>query len=255
MSNKNWAQVGFGVVFGGLMIGVAVLQYQEAWAKSLESTAELAADSYLRAIDAVRDVYTSEVVTRLPDSLPVTFDYDLYEHGVPLPATFTILLAENLGTTVDGLEVRLYSQYPFPGRRGRAMDEFEQQALEVLTEAPDTTLSEVQGEGSDRVLRYARGDPMRPECVTCHNTHPLSPKTDWQVGDLRGVLEITLPLSTFEARAAEARQPYVLLLLLAIIGFLAAIVILWDQVRTLARARRDRASDSRDAKAAKSEAA
>lgn len=96
---------------------------------------------------------------------------------------------------------------------------------------------------------------MRPECVTCHNTHPQSPKTDWQVGDLRGVLEITLPLSTFETSAAEARRPYVLLLLLAIIGFLAALVLLVDQIRSPPSTGRRRPSDSGRADTAKSEAA
>ena len=35
---------------------------------------------------------------------------------------------------------------------------------------------------------------MREACVDCHNTHPDSPKTDWQVGDVRGVLEVITPL-------------------------------------------------------------
>lgn len=35
---------------------------------------------------------------------------------------------------------------------------------------------------------------MKASCVPCHNTHPDSPKTDWKVGDMRGVLEITQPL-------------------------------------------------------------
>jgi methyl-accepting chemotaxis protein len=27
-------------------------------------------------------------------------------------------------------------------------------------------------------------------CIDCHNTNPLSPKTDWKIGDVRGVLEV-----------------------------------------------------------------
>ena len=38
---------------------------------------------------------------------------------------------------------------------------------------------------------------MKASCVACHNTQPDSPKKDWNVGDVRGVLEITQPLDSF----------------------------------------------------------
>jgi signal transduction histidine kinase len=52
-------------------------------------------------------------------------------------------------------------------------------------------------------LRYATADLMRAACVDCHNTHPDSPKSDWKVGDTRGVLEIRQPL---EGIVAQARR-------------------------------------------------
>jgi signal transduction histidine kinase len=36
---------------------------------------------------------------------------------------------------------------------------------------------------------------MGETCVACHNSHPLSPRTNWKVGDIRGVQQITLPLA------------------------------------------------------------
>ncbi|TIU12957.1 MAG: DUF3365 domain-containing protein, partial [Mesorhizobium sp.] len=33
---------------------------------------------------------------------------------------------------------------------------------------------------------------MGQVCVTCHNSHPDSPKTDWKVGDVRGIQEISV---------------------------------------------------------------
>ena len=41
-------------------------------------------------------------------------------------------------------------------------------------------------------------------CVECHNKHKDSPKTDWQVGDVRGVLEIIRPLDKDEERVGDA---------------------------------------------------
>ena len=33
------------------------------------------------------------------------------------------------------------------------------------------------------------------DCVNCHNTHKLSPKSDWALGDIAGVLEIEADIS------------------------------------------------------------
>ena len=35
---------------------------------------------------------------------------------------------------------------------------------------------------------------MKKHCVTCHNQHKDSPYKFWKVGDVRGVLEVILPL-------------------------------------------------------------
>ena len=51
------------------------------------------------------------------------------------------------------------------------------------------------------MLRYATADLMRKSCVHCHNTHPDSPKTDWKAGDVRGVLQVSLPLDKATAAA------------------------------------------------------
>ena len=46
-----------------------------------------------------------------------------------------------------------------------------------------------------RSVRVAYPVVMGETCVVCHNSHPLSPRTDWKVGDIRGVQQITLPLA------------------------------------------------------------
>src|SRR5262245_32880303 len=33
-------------------------------------------------------------------------------------------------------------------------------------------------------------------CVSCHNSHPDSPKKDWKIGDVRGVIEIASVIDT-----------------------------------------------------------
>ena len=48
---------------------------------------------------------------------------------------------------------------------------------------------------NQRVVRVGKADRMVAEaCVTCHNSHPDSPKRNWALGDVRGVLEVIVPV-------------------------------------------------------------
>ena len=71
------------------------------------------------------------------------------------------------------------------------------------------------------VVRYAQARVMQRACVECHNTHPQSPRKDWQEGDVRGVLVIIRPLGEEEARVGEALR-LALLLSAVVSGLLVA---------------------------------
>jgi tRNA A-37 threonylcarbamoyl transferase component Bud32 len=128
---------------------------------------------------------------------------------VPLsiPATFLHDVGEQLAkTSTTGVKVRQYSDYPFPWRTdGGPRDDFERAALQRLraTIGKDAVheFTEIDGE---RVVRYAEARVLQHTCVECHNSHPQSPRKDWKVGDVRGVLVIIRPLGKDEARVGEA---------------------------------------------------
>jgi serine/threonine protein kinase len=119
-----------------------------------------------------------------------------------LPAQFTINLGQRLsehGQT--GVQVRLYSDYPFRGRTdGGPHDDFEAEALRQLRHDPEQPYSRFEDFRGRPALRYAIARRMRESCVHCHNSHPDSTKHDWQVGDVRGVVEIIRPLDGDVAR-------------------------------------------------------
>src|SRR4030095_377840 len=46
--------------------------------------------------------------------------------------------------------------------------------------------------GFSNTFRLVTPIIMGSACVTCHNSHPESPKTDWKVGDVRGIQEIII---------------------------------------------------------------
>lgn len=115
--------------------------------------------------------------------------------GMPVPARFTIEVGNRLQDTKSGMQVRLYSDYPFLSRKdGGVPDAFGRRALDDLIENPNEPVYEFTEMNDHRVVRFATARIMSASCIECHNYHPESPKTDWKVGDVRGVLEIIRPL-------------------------------------------------------------
>jgi len=156
---------------------------------------------YVQALKTARTLYSSEVVDRvqaLPD-VEITHDYLSQPHGIPLPATFLLELSHRLNAEDTPVSFRLYSDYPFPWRRaeGGPRDAFEQMALTYLRQHPEQPFSRFERFQGQEALRYAQADLMKPTCVQCHNTHPDTPKADWRVGDVRGVLEVIIPLGIY----------------------------------------------------------
>ncbi|CAH1209025.1 Histidine kinase [Candidatus Nitrotoga sp. BS] len=181
----------------------------------------------------LRNAYTSEVVDRLSShDIEVTHDYLHKPGAIPLPATFTMDLGRRISSHSSGMVVRLYSDAPFPWRKdGGAHDDFEVQALKTLRANPQQPyyrFEDFQGRAS---LRYATADVMHAECVGCHNSRPDSPKHDWKVGDVRGILELIRPLDRVEAQnRADMRDTFFLFGALLTLG-LGALALVITRLR------------------------
>ena len=160
------------------------------------------AQLYAQAIQEARTLYSGQVVDRMQNlpAVSVSADYTKHTGGIPLPATFLIELSQQISQKNPGMSVRLYSDYPFTNRQstGGPHDEFEATALQMLRQQPKQPFVRFESFQGRPALRYAQADIMKPSCVACHNHHPDSTKRDWKVGDVRGVLEITTPLDSFE---------------------------------------------------------
>ena len=86
------------------------------------------------------------------------------------------------------------------------------------------------------MLRYAIARVLKESCVECHNTRSDSPKKDWKVGDVRGILEITRPLMRDENEVRQrVRGPLLAVTLLSATLIGGAITALFAQ-RNRARA-------------------
>jgi hypothetical protein len=190
-------------------------------------------------LQEVNDSYSDVVKRAKAGGLTITHAYVGDSAAIPIPATFTIELGRQISErSRSGVEVRLYSDYPFRTRRhGGPRDEFERDALDRLRENPTQPVHRFEEYKGHPALRYATARLMDQTCVDCHNHHPDSPKTDWNVGDVRGVVEIIHPLERDEVRThAGLRNAFFFIVAVCAALIVPAVVGLF-----IGRARRRRA--------------
>ena len=182
-----------------------------------------------------RNFYSAEIVKRaMKAGISITDNYKDVPHALPLPATFVIDFGQYMRTVEDGTQLALYSELPFPGRVAeRQLDDFQKAALAHLKRHPDTPYTREEVREGRTYLRYAQADRMQANCVACHNTYPGSPKTDWKVGDVRGALEVDMPIDHWQNEASTLlRRSFGMLLVVAIAGF----ALVWFSLRQLRKA-------------------
>jgi class 3 adenylate cyclase len=155
-----------------------------------------------RIIDDMRSFYASDVVGRVlaahGAAVTTSHEYRNVPGGIPIPATLSIELGKRISGHDGAVKYRFVSDLPFRGRDPHQLDDFERNAITSLRADPDQTVVNVSGAIFDRSVRAVTPVRMGEVCVGCHNSHPDSPKTDWKVGDVRGIQEISVaqPLGT-----------------------------------------------------------
>lgn len=157
-----------------------------------------------KMLDEVWRFYSDEISDIDPrvSNVVITENYRNVHPALPLPATFAIDLGERISSRNPGMEVRVYSRYPWPSRKdGGPQNEFDRVALQWLetharpTDDPAAEYSQFIADQGRRKLLYYSARHMEKSCIGCHN-HPdsRSPKKDWKEGDVVGVLKIVRPL-------------------------------------------------------------
>ena len=148
-------------------------------------------------ISDIRSYYSRNVIGRVEanDGMSTpAHNYQEIAGGIPIPATLSIELGDVIGERGSGIDYRFVSDEVFTGRASHRLDSFESAALKSLRESGKSgdSITEISGSILRRQIRMAVPIVMGTTCVACHNSHPLSPKRDWKVGDIRGIQSITL---------------------------------------------------------------
>lgn len=158
----------------------------------------------VRQFKTLRAYYSKFVISKVlaGGTLKPNFDHQTNVAAIPLPATMILDLGDMLKK--EGTDLSLYSPYPFPNRGDRKLDGFGRAAWDFFASNPDGVFTRRETVGGKEVVRVAVADRMSdPSCVSCHNARTDSPKRDWKLGDVRGVLEVAATIDGALARGNE----------------------------------------------------
>lgn len=215
------------VVFIVTVAVVLFLYIPHAIQSSAVSEATRTAENMVQQYKTLRGYYTENVVKKIlsGSDMKPSIQHEGDPKVIPLPATMIHDLSKILSK--KDIKIKLYSTFPFPNRSQRKLDSFEREAWKFLERSPKKTFTEQQEVNGQQVIRVAMADTMSVSaCVDCHNSHPNTPKNDWVLGDVRGVLEISMPLGRAIASARSLSIKVFLMLLLALLGIVILMSII-----------------------------
>jgi len=156
---------------------------------------EKVADYVHAIIQADRTIYTTLVVTRMQEKHIVNAtEHWEQDNALPLPAQFLQHSGKIVAESGRGIRYRLIGLSPIYQRNAPAT-EFERNALAALAKQPDRPVTGIVSSGKKQFFQAIYPDrAVSAACVSCHNSHPLSPKRDFKANDVMGAIAITIPL-------------------------------------------------------------
>lgn len=214
------------IIFLGVVLAAALTLFLSTSQRSLNENALLQqSKNYSEFFEQMRVFYLSELLGNIDNpAITISHDYRNLKNALPIPATFSLDFGEFLNERSSTVTVALVSDYPFPWRSGRDMTEFDTRALDALRGHKTKDIFEIITENGLPYAHYAAPVIMSQGCVDCHNSHPDSPKTDWKVGDVRGIQVVEVPvsneLSTLDFDIAAMTAAIIAIGFIAVIGLL-----------------------------------
>ena len=179
-----------------LVVGGATLSFGGKKSPVVRGISPARVADYVHSIiEADRTVYTTHVVNRMQEQ-GIVLATEHWEQGktLPLPAQFLQLAGRLVAKKGKGIRYRLISLWPIYRKNGPAT-EFERQGLKAVLANPDHPYTGIVTSGKKQYFQAIYSDrAVAQACVSCHNSHPLSPKRDFKLNDSVGGIVITIPL-------------------------------------------------------------
>ena len=166
----------------------------------------LAADYVHAVIEAGRTTYSKAIVDRLHQNLKATENWR-QDGTLLLPAQFLLNSSKISNERGIGMRYRLMSLWPINPKNSPKSPN-EKLGLEEVVRNPEKPFTWIVQKGDLWYYEAIYPDRAVTEtCVSCHNSHAKSPKTDFKKGDVMGGIVIDLPLGKRFSKTADIRIP------------------------------------------------
>lgn len=155
-------------------------------------------DALFAVMKASRTNYTKLIIKRLGPAgagvITPKEEWKDLDDGAPLPAQMFRAISEDVRDLNDSFTYSLQSLWPI-NKQNAPKTAMEKEGLQFIADNPGENFygTEKLGDVSYYTAIYPDVAVAGP-CVTCHNEHKDTPKTDFKLGDVMGGVVIRVPL-------------------------------------------------------------
>jgi Protein of unknown function (DUF3365) len=154
------------------------------------------ADMLHAVMDSDRAIYTTRVVNRLQneDKVIKADEHFMDKKALPLPAQMFRFGAERVASKTKAFSYSLLSLWPV-NKQNAPRTKVEKDGLKYIADNKGKNYYGEETLGGKKYFTAIYADTgVAPVCVSCHNAHPESPRTDFKLGDVMGGVVIRLPM-------------------------------------------------------------
>ena len=159
------------------------------------------ADALHIVLDSDRAIYTKKVVGRLvkKDKVIKASEHFIDDKSLPLPAQMFRMGSENVADRISSnpdinFSYSLQSLWPINSQNA-PKTKAEKEGLKYIADNPGKNFYQKEKLGGTTYYTAIYPDiGVAPVCVSCHNKHKDSPKTDFKIGEVMGGVVIRIPV-------------------------------------------------------------
>lgn len=155
------------------------------------------ADALHSVMAADRAVYTKLIVNRLQNEEKVIKASEHWkdDKALVLPAQMFRFGAEEVAKSKPNFSYSLLSLWPL-NKQNAAKTPAEKEGLDFVAKNPGKNYYTEEKLGKKNYFTAVYADSaIAPACVTCHNGHKDTPRTDFKIGDVMGGVVLRIPLN------------------------------------------------------------
>jgi hypothetical protein len=186
---------GAGALVAGLS-GCAATPVEGAKTDPVGISPKTMADALHAVMNADRGIYTKKVVNRLQNELKIIKASEHWEEdkALPLPAQMFRMGAEAAREKNKDFSYSLLSLWPI-NKQNAPKTDAEKEGLDFVAKNLGQNYYKEETLGDTTYFTAIYADTgVAQACISCHNTHADSPRTDFKLNDVMGGVVIRIPL-------------------------------------------------------------